>query len=78
MDKRDDFNLGNYHPMIIGKHFRIHEINLVNLNTKDSESISITFRSYLEANEFMDKYKISNINANWRAYIPKANERRGN
>ena len=73
VDRREDFNLGNYHPMIIGKYFRIHKINLLTLNSKDSDSISITFPTYLEANEFIDSGKISNINSNWSAYIPRVN-----
>lgn len=47
VDKREEYNLGNIHPMVIGKHFRLNKISLNSIDKVDEQRFSLIFNSRL-------------------------------
>ena len=68
-DSRDDFNIGNIHPMKIGKLLRVSNISAINIERFSEDRISILFQSGEEANDFVAN-KVNLLNKDWSAFIP--------
>ena len=70
-DKRDGHNLGNIHPMVIGKRFKQCGLDVANINKYSEDRIIVLFNEAFEANEFIDN-TIKSIDKDWLAYIPSS------
>ena len=70
-DKRQEEHLGNYHEILFAQ--RITQINniCIKIAKKDSEKFEIIFKTYEQANSFIDDKVVSSIDENWVAYIPE-------
>ena len=68
-DKREGENLGNIHPMVIGKKFKQCGLDVVNIDRYSEDRILALFNEAVEANEFVEN-TINLINKEWLAYIP--------
>ena len=68
IDIRSDQNLGNIHPMVVGKKFRVGGISVVNIEKQSEEKISILFNAAKDANDFVLS-KVKEIDINWLAFI---------
>ena len=70
-DSREDHSLGNVHPMVIGKRFRLNKIEAINIDKFSEDRISVLFNSAVEANEFVEN-TIKKLDPLWLAYIPSS------
>ena len=71
IDGRIEENLGNIHPMVIGKKFRSVGISALNIEKQSNDKISILFNSAVEANNFVDS-NVKLVDNNWIAFIPSS------
>lgn len=69
IDKREEHNISNIHPMSIGKQLRLNNISLNSIDKLDNDKICLSFNSSSEANEFVSS-KVNILNINWLAYVP--------
>ena len=70
-DTRSDHNIGQYHPLMIGKKLSICNIHPVKTYKAANDKIAIIFSTPQEANNFViNTSLVKNLDSNWAAVIP--------
>ena len=70
-DTRPDYNIGEYHPLMVGKKLSGNQIHTIRTFKVSSDKIGLIFSTPLEANNFVANTALINkLDPSWRAVIP--------